>query len=94
MPDTTITPQGLVLSDIETATTPTLTIRGDHVLISPSEPEGSLVKEMASSAAGHSSQRDSPTLGEEGAPQGEQDSIEIIDVDGESDGSHHSEITF
>ena len=31
-------------------------------------------------------------MGEEGAPQGEQDSIEIIDVEGELDGSHHSEI--
>ena len=91
-PDMTITPQGLVLSDLETATTPTLMIRGDHVLVSPSEPEGSLVKEMASSAAGHPSQHDSPTMGEEGAPQGEQDPVEIIDVDGESDGSHHSEI--
>ena len=92
MPDTTITPQGLVLSDIETATTPTLTIRGDHVLISPSEPEGSLVKEMASSAAGQPSRQDSSTMGEEGAPQAEQDPIEIIDVEGELDGSRHSEI--
>ncbi len=53
MLDATITPQGLVLSDLETATMPTLTIRGDHVLVSPSVPEGSLVREMASSAAGH-----------------------------------------
>ncbi len=91
--DTTITPQGLVLSDLETATTPTLTIRGDHVHISPSEPEGSLVREMASTAAGSSSRQHSPVVGEEGNTQGDPDQAEMIDVEGELDGSRHSEIT-
>ncbi len=31
-------------------------------------------------------------MDEEGASQGEQDPVEIIDVEGELDGSHHSEI--
>ncbi len=74
-------PQGLVLSDLETATTPTLTIRGDHVHISPSEPEGSLVKEMASTVAGPPSRQHSPIPGEEGALQEEQDLV-IVDVEG------------
>ncbi len=91
--DTTIMPQGLVLSDLETATTPTLTIRGDHVLIPPSKPEGSLMKEMASMAAGPSSRQHSPVVGEEGSTQGDPDQAEMIDVEGELDGSHHSEIT-
>ncbi len=91
--DATITPQGLVLSDLDTATTPTLTIRGDHVHISPSEPEGSLVREMASTAAGSSSRQHSPVVGKEGSPQGDPDQTVMVDVEGELDGSRHSEVT-
>ena len=91
--DAAIMPEGLVLSDLETATMPTLTIRGDHVHISPSELEDSLVKEMAAMAAEPPSRQRSPISGEEGVLQGEPEPVEIIDVEGELDGSHHSEIT-
>ncbi len=103
MPDMTTMPQGLVLSDIESATTPIITIRGDHALISPSELEGSLVREMASTrsmtattsmtsttattstTAGTPTQQDSPVPGEEGDTQGEQDPVEVIDVDSDEE---------
>ena len=51
------------------------------------------MKEMASMAAGPPSRQHSPILGEEGVLQGDPDPAEIIDVEGELDGSHRSEIT-
>ncbi len=87
-PDTITTPQGLVLSDIESATMPIITIRGDHALISPSEPEGSLVKEMAATTAttaGTPTRQDSSAPSEEGNTQGEQDPVKVIDVNVDSD---------
>ncbi len=103
MPDTCKTPQGLVLCVPDTATMPTLTIGGPHVLIPSPELEGSLVKEMASSIGGISSQHDSSILGKKvtspeaevqpGASMEEEGSPEVIEVDRQSEGSQHSEIS-
>ncbi len=84
-PDTITTPQGLVLSNIESATMPIITITGDHVPIPPSEPEGSLVREMAAMTTGTPTRQDSLAPGEESNTQEEQDPTEVIDIDGDSD---------
>ena len=103
MPDMCKRPQGLVLCAPDTATTPTLTIRGPHVLIPSPEPEGSLVKEMASLMGRISSRHDSFNLGKKvtpleaeaqpGALMEEEGSPEVIEVDRQSEGSQHSEIS-
>ncbi len=89
-PNTPTTPQGLVLCEGDMPTTPTLTIRGPHIHIPSPEPEGSLVKELASSTGGTSS---SPVFGKKVMPTDEESHVEVIAVDSDSEGSQHSEIT-
>ncbi len=109
LPDTPKMPQGLVLCEADMPTMPTLTIGGPHIRIPSPEPEGSLVKELALSTGGTSSQPDSPIFGKKvtssvkegqpGVPVEEESPIEVIDVESESvescesEGSRHSEIT-
>ncbi len=87
------TPQGLVLCEVDTPTMPTLTIRGPHIHIPSPEPEGLLVKELASSTGGTSSQHDSLVFGKKATSTEEESRVEVIEVDSESEGSWHSEIT-
>ncbi len=102
-PDMPTTPQGLVLCEADTPMMPTLTIGGPHIRIPSPEPEGSLVRELASSTGGTSGQCDSPVFGKKvkpseeegqpGVPIEEGSPIEVIDVDSQSEGSRHLEIT-
>ncbi len=92
-PATPIMPQGLVLCEVDMPTMPTLTIGGPHIHIPSPELEGSLVKVLASSTGGTSSQHHSPVFGKKVTPTEEKSHIEVIAVDSESEGSRHSEIT-
>ena len=86
-------PRGLVLCEVDMPTMPILTIGGPHIRLPSPEPEGSLVKELASLTGGTSSQHDSLVLGKKATPTEEESRVEVIEVDSESEGSWHSEIT-
>lgn len=95
-------PQGLVQDDIVQPGMPTLTIQGPHVPVFSPEPEGSLVRELASSMGGTSSQQSSPVLGMRATQQEEEAGLDVPagqtgqfddnEEDRQSEGSQRSEI--
>ncbi len=82
---TTVTPP--IPIGTETPEAPTLTISGSHVRIPTPEPEGSLLRELVALVEGATGQVESSVTGERVTTHQEEDLVEVIEVDQQSEGS-------